>query len=283
MLDFSPSSHYHGDMNEHSNTLSTQEYNLSQARAFLNKVYLWMAASLMLTAGVAWYAANDIALLTWTIEHTWIPIVATFAILLVMCFGSRMLTSGALSVLLMTFAALEGLLFGPILLMYTQTSLALTFACTAGMFGAMGLYGAFTKTNLSTLGRTLWMLLIGIIIALIANWFLGSNTLDLVISGVGVIVFALFTAYDTQKIMQLSYCEDEDIRRKGAVLGAMSLYLDFINLFLFLLRFLGDRDIPPPPPTHTSQPCQTPTVSKLLPHRRSRLCSPPLATISPTR
>ncbi len=229
-------------MNDTPNTLSSEEYALSLSRAFMNKVYLWMAASLMLTAGVAWYAANDVALLTWTLENQWIPFVATIGIIVVMSFFSHKLTSGALSVLLMTFAALEGLLFGPILLMYTQTSLALTFACTAGMFAGMAIFGAVTKTDLSPLGRTLWMLLIGIIIALIANWFLGSSTLDLIISGVGVVVFALFTAYDTQKIMALSYSEDAEVRSKGAVLGATDLYLDFINLFLFLLRFLGDRD-----------------------------------------
>ncbi len=229
-------------MNDNSNALSAQDYTLARARAFLNKVYLWMAASLMLTAGVAWYAANDMALLSWTIQHPWLLFIATIGIIVVMSFGASRLTSGALSILLMTFAALEGLLFGPILIAYTQTSLALTFACTAGMFGAMGLYGAITKTNLSTLGRTLWMLLIGLIIATVANYFLGNSTLDLIISGVGVIVFALFTAYDTQKIMELSHCEDEDVRSKGAVLGALNLYLDFINLFLFLLRFLGDRE-----------------------------------------
>ncbi len=229
-------------MDNHSDTLTTQNAALSAARAFLNKVYLWMAASMAVTAGVAWYAAHDLALLTWTLQHPWMVFFGALGILLVMGFGSRMLTSGALAVLLMAFAAVEGLFLGPILLAYTQASIALTFACTAGMFAAMGLYGAFTKTNLGTLGRTLWMLFIGLIIALVANIFLGSGTLDLVISGVGVIVFALFTAYDTQKIMALSLCEDADIRNKGAILGATNLYLDFLNLFLFLLRFLGDRD-----------------------------------------
>ncbi len=229
-------------MNDYTNTLSEQDNALARSRAFLNKVYLWMAASLGITAGVAWYAANDMALLTWTMQHPWIVFLSALGIVLVMGFGQRALTSGALSVLLMAFSAVEGLLFGPILVAYTQESLALTFACTAGMFAAMGLYGAFTKTDLSTLGRTLWMLFFGLIIAMVANWFLGSSTLELVISGVGVIVFALFTAYDTQKLIALSYSDDEVIRSKGAVLGALSLYLDFINLFLFLLRFLGDRE-----------------------------------------
>ena len=126
--------------------------------------------------------------------------------------------------------------------MYTQDSLALAFACTAGMFGAMALYGAFTKTNLSSLGRTLMMLLFGLIIASIANVFWGNGMFDLICSGIGVVVFALFTAYDTQKIIELGLCEDEEMRRKGAVFGAMNLYLDFINLFLYLLRFLGSSN-----------------------------------------
>ncbi len=214
-------------------------YSLSDARVFLSKVYLWMCACLMLTAGVAWYATSNEALLLWTVQHMWIPIVGTIGIVLVMSFASRMLTSGSLSVLLLTFAGVQGLLFGPILLAYTQESLALTFTCTAGMFGAMGLYGAFTKTDLGGLGRTLMMLLLGLIIASIANIFWGNGTFDLICSGVGVIIFALFTAYDTQKILALGLCDDEDVRRKGAVLGALALYLDFINLFLFLLRFLG--------------------------------------------
>ncbi len=229
-------------MEQQYNTLPTHEGALSQARVFLNKVYLWMAVSLMITAAVAWYAANDTALLNWVLNNQWIPIVGIIAIVLVMSFGAAMLTSGALSVLLLTFSAVEGLLFGPLLIIYTQESLALTFACTAGMFGAMSLYGAFTKTQLGTLGRTLWMLFFGLIIAMIANWFLGSGPLQLIISGVGVIVFALFTAYDTQRLLALGMTDDEELRSKGAVMGAMSLYLDFINLFLFLLRFLGARE-----------------------------------------
>ncbi len=218
------------------------EQAMSMARAYLSKVYMWMAVSLLLTAGVAVYSTHSLELQLWTQQNMWIPIVGTLGVVVVMFFGARMLTSGALTVLLLAFAALEGLLFGPILLMYTQDSLALAFACTAGMFGAMSLYGAFTKTNLGGLGRTLMMLLFGLIIAGIANIFWGNSTFDLICSGVGVIVFALFTAYDTQKILALGLCEDEDVRNKGAVLGAMSLYLDFINLFLYLLRFLGSNN-----------------------------------------
>ncbi len=210
------------------------------AKAYLNKVYLWMSVSLLLTALCAVYAANSRDTLMWVAEHPILLCISTLGVVLVMSFCRNILTSGALGVLLLLFSALEGLLFGPLLIVYTQQSLGLAFGCAAGMFGAMALYGACTKRNLGTLGRTLFMLLIGLIIAGIANIFWGSNTLDLIVSAVGVVVFALFTAYDTQNILREGlFCTDEDQRRKGAILGALSLYLDFINLFLYLLRFLG--------------------------------------------
>ncbi len=201
-----------------------------------------MSACLAITAGVAWYTVNNQAALEWAMGHMMLLCVSTLILVVVMSFARNTLTRGALSVLLLTFAAAQGMLFGPILLAYTQESLALAFACTAGMFGAMGLYGAFTKTDLGTLGRTLFMLLIGLIIAGVANIFWGNSTFDLICSGVGVIVFSLFTAYDTQRILAIGLSGDEELRGKEAVLGALSLYLDFINLFLYMLRFLGDRD-----------------------------------------
>jgi len=166
--------------------------------------------------------------------------IGTFVFILVMGFGARAFSAGALSVMLLAFAAMQGLLFGPIIALYTQESLGLTFACTAGMFGVMGLYGAFTKRDISGWGGTLRMLLWGLIIAGLANLFFGNSTADLIISGIGVVVFSLFTAYDTNKIMNEGRTfTDPELRAKGAVFGAMSLYLDFIILFLHLLRFLG--------------------------------------------
>lgn len=210
------------------------------AKAYLNKVYMWMAVSLLLTAGVAVYAANSRDAMNWVGEHPILLCIGTIGIVLIMSFCRNILTSGALAVLLLSFSALEGLLFGPLLLIYTSQSIGLAFGSAAGMFGAMALYGAFTKRNLGTLGRTLFMLLIGLIIAGLVNIFWGNSTMDLIISAVGVVVFALFTAYDTQRLLQEGLCcTDEDQRRKGAVLGALTLYLDFINLFLYLLRFLG--------------------------------------------
>lgn len=208
-------------------------------KAYLSKVYTWMAVSLLVTAGTAIYAVNSAEVTLWMLNHPWLPLIGMLGIILIMAFGVRALTSGALAVLLLVFSAVLGLVFAPILLIYTTHSLTLTFASTAGMFGAMAFYGATTRRNLSGMGRTLMMLLFGLIIAGIANLFWGNGMMDLIISGVGVVVFSLFTAYDTQKILEQGLCTDEELRRKGAVLGALTLYLDFINLFLYLLRFLG--------------------------------------------
>ncbi len=217
-----------------------QEQLAALAKAYLNKVYGWMALSMLVTAGSAIFAMQSDQILTWSQNNQLWLLLGTFGIILIMAFCRASLTAGALSVLFITFSALEGLALGPILCMYTTQSLGLTFACTAGMFGAMALYGAVTKRNLSGMGRTLMMLLFGLIIAGIANIFFGSSTADLVISGIGVVVFALFTAYDTQRLLaEGAYLVDTDARSKGAIMGAVQLYLDFLNLFLYLLRFLG--------------------------------------------
>lgn len=221
-----------------SNVLDTQAAN-AMARAYLNKVYAWMAVTMMVTAGTAIYAMQSSEMLTWVVNNIWLLMLGSIGIILVMCLAARKLTAGALGILLMAFAVAEGLLFGPILCHYTQESLGLTFGCTAGMFGAMSLFGAMTKINMSSWGRGLFMGLIGLIIAGIANAFWGNGMTELIISAAGVILFSILTAYDTQKLLQEGLYGTEEERSKGAILGALSLYLDFINLFLYLLRFLG--------------------------------------------
>lgn len=221
-----------------SNVLDTQAAN-ALARAYLNKVYAWMSVTMLVTAGTAIYAMQSSEMLTWVVNNIWLLMLGSIGVILVMCFAARKLTAGALGILLMVFAVAEGLLFGPILCHYTQESLGLTFACTAGMFGAMSLFGAMTKINMSSWGRGLFMALIGLIIAGIANAFWGNGMMELIISAAGVIIFSILTAYDTQKLLQEGLYGTEEERSKGAILGALSLYLDFINLFLYLLRFLG--------------------------------------------
>ncbi len=212
------------------------------AKAFLNKVYLWMAVCMLLTAGVAAYTAQDTQSLMWTAQNSWIVCLGTLGIIVVMSFGANRLSTGALTVLLLAFAAIQGLLFGPILVVYGMTSVGKAFGCTAVMFGAMSIYGAVTKRNLSTMGRTLFMLLIGLLVAMIVNIFWGNGIMDFVISCAGVVIFSLFTAYDTQRLLEIGTSDDEAVRSKGAVLGALTLYLDFINLFLMLLRFFGREE-----------------------------------------
>lgn len=212
------------------------------AKAFLNKVYLWMAVCMLITAGVAAYTAQDAQSLMWTAQNSWIVCLGTLGIIVFMSFGANRLSTGALTILLLAFAAVQGLLFGPILVVYGMDSVAKAFGCTAAMFGGMSIYGALTRRNLSTMGRTLFMLLIGLLVSMIVNIFWGNSMLDFIISCAGVVIFALFTAYDTQRLIELGTCEDEEVRSKGAVLGALSLYLDFINLFLMLLRFFGREE-----------------------------------------
>lgn len=221
-----------------SNTLDSQAAN-ALARAYLNKVYAWMAVTMLVTAGTAIYTLQSAEMLTWVMNNLWLLIIGSIGIIIIMCFAARKFTAGALGILLMAFAVAEGLLFGPILCHYTQESLGLTFGCTAGMFGAMSLFGAMTKINMSGWGRGLLMGLIGLIIAGIANAFWGNGMTELIISAAGVILFSILTAYDTQKLLQEGLYGTEEERSKGAILGALSLYLDFINLFLYLLRFLG--------------------------------------------
>ena len=140
------------------------------------------------------------------------------------------------------FAAVMGLSLSSIFLVYTGTSIAKVFFISAATFGAMSLYGYTTQRNLSAMGSFLMMGLIGLIIAMLVNLFLKSTGLDFVISAVGVLIFAGLTAWDTQRIKEMfDPMEDGTIVGRKAVMGALSLYLDFINLFLFLLRFLGDR------------------------------------------
>ncbi len=214
----------------------------SLAKAFINKVYGWMALTLFITAGVAAYCSTSEAVLTWTLAHPCILFFTTLAIIIAMSLGVQRMSTGALAALLIAFSVIEGLLFGPLLLVYTQQSLGTAFACAAGAFGITSLYGACTTRNLSSWGRTLFMLLMGLLLCLVVNYFWGNGVFDLALSFFGVVLFSALTAYDTQKLLAMGAgVADGEIRSKAAVLGALTLYLDFINLFLFLLRLLGNR------------------------------------------
>ena len=211
------------------------------SKSYLNRVYMWVALSMAVTAGVAIYATHNENLMLWTLEHCWLVYIGTLLTVLIMFFAVKALSVMALQALLALFSVAEGLLFGPILIMYTQESLGLTFACTAATFGVMSLYGAFTKHNLGPWGRWLFMCLIGLIIGLVINCFAGSDITSYVLSAIGVVLFSAFTAYDTQQLLLEGAVLQGKDREKGVIIGALDLFIDIINLFLFLLRFLGDR------------------------------------------
>lgn len=211
----------------------------TRARVFLNKVYMWLAVCMLLTAGVAAYAAQDIESLIWVGEHRLLVCLSTLGIVVAMSFWANRMTVGALTLLLLVFAGLQGLLFGPVLICYGLDSVGKAFGCTAVMFGAMSIYGMVTKRNLSTWGRMLFMLLIGLLVAILVNIFWQNNMFDFAISCAGVVIFSLFTAYDTQNLLKIGLSNDAEIKKKAVILGALNLYLDFINLFVMLLHFFN--------------------------------------------
>src|SRR4030081_2133723 len=212
-------------------------------RAHMQLVYGYMAGGLALT-GIVAYAAAASGLYE-TLASTgliWIVILAPLGFVLALSFGIQRMSAGTAAVLFWIYAAVMGLSLGGIFLVFTGNSIARVFFITAATYGAMSLYGYTTRTDLSAFGSFLLMGLIGIVIASIVNIFIGSSALQFAISIIGVIVFVGLTAYDTQRIKEM-YLESDtvEVAGKKAVLGALALYLDFINLFMLLLQLFGQR------------------------------------------
>jgi uncharacterized protein len=212
-------------------------------RDHMQRVYGYMAGGLALTGLVAYAAAASG--FYQSIAETgliWIVMLAPLAFVLVLSFGIQRMSAGTAMLLFWIYAAVMGLSLGSIFLVYTGTSIARVFFITAATYGAMSLYGYTTRSDLSGFGSFLLMGLIGIVIASLVNIFIGSSALQLAISIIGVIVFVGLTAYDTQRIKEM-YLESDtaEIAGKKAVLGALALYLDFINLFMMLLQLFGQR------------------------------------------
>jgi hypothetical protein len=222
-------------------------------RSYMLSIYNYMASGVLLTGIIALLVSSNPALMSVFFSASangsfgptilgWIAMLSPLAMVLVMNFGVNKLSEGALKATFWAYCALMGVSLSTIFLAYTGASIATTFFVSAASFGALSLYGYTTKKDLSAFGKFLFMGLVGILIASIANMFLKSSGLDLAVSILGVLIFAGFTAYDTQRLKELYYqVQGSDMAGKTAVLGALTLYLDFINLFLFLLRFLGDR------------------------------------------
>ena len=219
------------DYNYPRQSVQSLDVRVSQA---MKLVYLKMTLGLLVTAFVAYFGAQSFSLISWFANNSW-AMIMLFIVELGLVLGSPVATA-----LFYLFAVVNGLMLFPIFLVYTQASIAKTFFITAGVFGAMSVYGYFTNQDLTKWGSFLFMALIGLIICSVVNIFLHSSTMDWIISGAGVLIFVGLTAWDTQQIKAMAMQAPMESTGKLATLGALSLYLDFINLFLYLLRFFGN-------------------------------------------
>ncbi|MDP6682955.1 MAG: Bax inhibitor-1/YccA family protein [Desulfobacterales bacterium] len=216
---------------------------------FVRSVYNWMAIGLALTGSVAFYVANSESMMRLIFGNQMVffgLIIGELALVFTISARVQKIKASTATALFVLYAALNGATLSAIFLIYTRTSITSTFFICAATFVACSIYGITTKRDLTSLGGFMAMGLIGIIIASVVNMFIGSYGMHMIISYIGVIVFVGLTAYDTQKLKTMALSQpaglDAGVVRKGAILGALSLYLDFINLFLMLLRIFGNRD-----------------------------------------
>ncbi len=210
--------------------------------ALVRQVYAWMGAGLAVTAFMALVTLSSPLLLNAIIGNRMLffgLMIGELALVFTLSGAINRLSASAATLIFLAYSALNGVTLSTVALVYTADSIASTFVITAGMFGAMSVFGYVTKRDLTSWGSFLFMGLIGVVIASVVNIFMQSSTVSWVLSGLGVIVFTGLTAYDTWKIKEMAAQGTEG--RKPAILGALTLYLDFINLFLMLLRFTGNR------------------------------------------
>ena len=236
-------------MNEQELTRFMREKDGALSLAFpslMRKVYVWMSLALIITGITAYGVASSPGLITAFYTNRmlmWGVIIAEFALVFALSAALNRLSLSVATLLFVVYSVLNGVMFSSIFLVYTMSSVANVFFITAGTFAAMAAYGYFTKSDLTTLSKYLFMALIGLLIATVVNIFVGSSMLSLVISYAGVLIFVGLTAYDSQKIKQMlaQQVDADETAQKIALFGALTLYLDFINLFLYLLRLLGNR------------------------------------------
>jgi len=213
-------------------------------RSYLNQVYLFMAFGLLLTGGVSYVVANVPAMmqLIFATPLKWLVIFAPLGLVFFLSFRIQSLRFSTAQALFWLYSALVGVSLASIYWIYTAGSIARVFFITASMFAAMSLYGYTTRRDLSGMGSFMFMGLIGIVIAGFVNIFLQSDGMQFIISMIAVVVFTGLTAYDTQSIKIMYYDADgEEMKGKKALIGALRLYLDFLNLFLAFLNLMGDR------------------------------------------
>lgn len=232
------------------NVVEQTRDNTSSTLAFssvVNKVYMWMTMALALTGLTAYYVASNESMLFSIVGNSavlWGMLIGEIALVWILSANIMRMSFPVAGIMFALYSILNGATLSVILLVYTAESIATTFLVTAGMFGAMSLVGAFVKKDLSGMGRFLMMALIGLILGTIVNVFVASGTLSWVLTYVGILLFCGLTAYDTQKmkdiLRQSANFGDENLLKIG-LLCSLSLYLDFVNLFLYLLRIFGNR------------------------------------------
>jgi len=212
--------------------------------AFLRGVYGWMCAGLAITAATAWLVAGSPAIVKAIITNQflfWGLALAQLGIVFTLSARVNRMAGSTASALFIIYSALTGVTLSFVLLLYTGQSVATTFVVAGGMFGALALYGTVTRRNLSGFGQFLFMGVIGLLLASLVGMFWHNDGLQFMISLVGVLVFAGLTVYDAQRLKDMALATNVSTTSASTIVGALALYLDFINLFLFLLRFMGNR------------------------------------------
>lgn len=210
--------------------------------AFLTQAFTWMFIGLLVTAGIAFVVQGSDALKAFAADMWLFLVIGQLALALGIGFGIRRMSASLALGLFFVYAASLGLTIGLIVSLYTEASVVTAFLSASAMFGAAAIYGHTTKRSLAGLGGILFMGVIGLIVASVLNIFFASSALTFIISIVGVVIFTALTAYDVQRIQNGDLAVFTGSMEKAAVLGALHLYLDFINIFLFLLRLFGNRD-----------------------------------------
>lgn len=240
---------YNNELNFDTTMTRDRELSMSQAfPALMRKVYVWMTLALIITGVTAYGVANSPGVINAIYSNSavmWGLIIAELALVIGISAAINRLSLATATLLFVLYSAINGVVLSSIFLVYTTSSIASVFFIAAGTFAVMAFVGYTTKADLTSLGKILLMALIGLIIASLVNvFFLKSTGFDLIISYVGVLIFVGLTAYDSQKIKQMLMMAPDagESSQKLALLGALSLYLDFINLFIYLLRILGKRE-----------------------------------------
>jgi uncharacterized protein len=210
--------------------------------AFLQHAFLWMFLGLLVTAAVAFVVQSNERLLSFGNGAYFLLFIGQIALVVAITGAINRISASTALALFFVYAATLGVTMGVIVSYYTTASVATAFVSASAMFGAAAVYGVVTKRSLANLGGYLFMALIGLLVAIVVNIFVGSSTLGFVISIGGVLLFTVLTAYDVQRIQAGAFAAATGSMEKAAVVGALSLYLDFINLFLFMLRLFGGRN-----------------------------------------